>query len=262
MKKMIGGRTAPNEQMFGVNTGSAASLSDFIREWALGPGLKNGLFETNVYLELYCPCLRVTRSARSPSTALSDSLRASTPAHPFPTEELRDPAQPEPVRRTGVSVWALGAGELQGLVALGASAFRGLGRPPHRGARLSPQLAPHLSQFLSPREPISAEFIQTLLFHPEGNKAATSSAPRLRNKQKKPSRLGSLGFPQTARLPEALSPQPPPPPPPTRSSESRSETLQQTSGAGPGGRLVRNEATSHPEDYQDRASEGRGGSGG
>ena len=172
-----------------------------------------------------------------PHGPLSDSLRASTPAHPFPTGELRDPAQPEPVRRTRISVWALGAGELQGLVALGASAFRGLGRPPHRGARLSPQLSPHLSQSLSPREPISAEFIQTLLFRPEGNKAATSSAPRLRSEQKKPSQLGSLGFPQTARLPEALSSPPPPPPPPTRSSESRSETLQQTSGAGPGGRV-------------------------
>lgn len=83
-----------------------------------------------------------------PHGPLLDSLRASTPAHPFPTGELRDPVQPEPVRRTGVSVWALGAGELQGLVALGASAFRGLGRPPHRGARLSPQLSPHLSQSL------------------------------------------------------------------------------------------------------------------
>lgn len=74
----------------------------------------------------------------------------------------------------------------------------------------------------------------SVLFHPKWNAEATFSAPQSRKRTKEIQPTRRSGFPQTLRLPGALSLTLPLPPP--RSSESRSETLQRTDGAGPGGR--------------------------
>lgn len=122
---------------------------------------------------------------------------------------------------------AMGAGQLQDLEALALPPSECSLVLPTPRANLYP-LSLRFSYSLSPRKPISAECIQS----GKRGRHLPPTTPRT-HKQTKEIQLALLsGFPETRRIPGALSLRSPPP---ARSSESRSETTA-SGGTGPGGR--------------------------